>query len=48
MGLETDASKKNKSKEFETLLNEDFKKRDFKEGKIPNALAKLFPYLKMM
>ncbi len=37
MGLETDASKKNKSKEFETLLNEDFKKRDFKEGKIIKA-----------
>ena len=37
MGLETDVSKKNKTKEFETLLNEDFKKRDFKEGKIIKA-----------
>ena len=35
MALETDVSKKNK--EFETLLNEDFKKRDFKEGKIIKA-----------
>ena len=35
MVLETDLSKKNK--EFETLLNEDFKKRDFKEGKIIKA-----------
>ena len=37
MGLETDISKENKTKEFETLLNEDFKKRDFKEGKIIKA-----------
>ncbi len=37
MGLETDVSKKDKTKEFETLLNEDFKKRDFKEGKIIKA-----------
>ncbi len=37
MGLETELSKKNKTKEFETLLNEDFKKRDFKEGKIIKA-----------
>ena len=37
MGLETDVSKKDKTKEFETLLNEDFKKRDFREGKIIKA-----------
>ena len=30
MGLDTDTSKNSKTKEFETLLNEDFKKRDFK------------------
>ena len=37
MELETDVSKKNKTKEFENLLNEDFKKREFKEGKIIKA-----------
>ena len=37
MALETDVSKDSKTKEFETLLNEDFKKRDFKEGKIIKA-----------
>ena len=37
MSLETEAIKKNKTKEFETLLNEDFKKRDFQEGKIIKA-----------
>ena len=39
MGLDTDASKNSKTKEFETLLNEDFKKRDFKEGKIIKAVV---------
>ena len=39
MGLDTDTSKNNKNKEFETLLNEDFKKRDFKEGKIIKAVV---------
>ena len=37
MELETDVSKKNKTKEFENLLNEDFKKREIKEGKIIKA-----------
>ena len=37
MGLETDLPNKEKVKEFETLLNEDFKKREFKEGKIIKA-----------
>ena len=37
MELETDVSKKNTTKEFENLLNEDFKKREFKEGKIIKA-----------
>ena len=37
MALETDIAKKNKAKEFENLLNEDFKKREFKEGKIIKA-----------
>ena len=32
MELETDVSKNSKTKEFENLLNEDFKKRDFKRG----------------
>ena len=39
MGLDTDTSKNSKTKEFETLLNEDFKKRDFKEGKIIKAVV---------
>ena len=39
MGLDTDTSKNTKNKEFETLLNEDFKKRDFKEGKIIKAVV---------
>ena len=39
MGLDTDTSKNSKNKEFETLLNEDFKKRDFKEGKIIKAVV---------
>ena len=39
MGLDTDTSKNIKTKEFETLLNEDFKKRDFKEGKIIKAVV---------
>ncbi len=39
MGLDTDTSKNSKTKEFETLLNEDFKKRDFKEGKIIKAIV---------
>ena len=37
MALETDVSKQSITKEFETLLNEDFKKRDFKAGKIIKA-----------
>ncbi len=39
MGLDTDTTKNNKTKEFETLLNEDFKKRDFKEGRIIKAIV---------
>ena len=39
MDLDTDTSKNSKTKEFETLLNEDFKKRDFKEGKIIKAVV---------
>ncbi len=38
MSLETESTSKNRSKEFETLLNEDFKKREFKEGKIIKAV----------
>ena len=34
MGLDTDTSKNSKTKEFETLLNEDFKKRDLKRVKL--------------
>tara|TARA_Y100000590_G_C15687307_1_gene1002081 strand:- start:212 stop:1957 length:1746 start_codon:yes stop_codon:yes gene_type:complete len=37
MSLETETINKSRTKEFETLLNEDFKKRDFKEGKIIKA-----------
>ena len=37
MALETGISKESNTKEFENLLNEDFKKRDFKEGKIIKA-----------
>ncbi len=34
MAVETETVKTSQTKEFETLLNEDFKRRDFKEGKI--------------
>ncbi len=34
MAVETEVVKTSQTKEFETLLNEDFKRRDFKEGKI--------------
>ena len=37
MGLDTDTSKNSKTKEFETLLNEDFKKRT--KGKIIKAVV---------
>ena len=37
MVIETEVSEKNKTKEFQNLLNEDFKKRDFKEGKVIKA-----------
>ena len=39
MSLETETTNKNKTKEFESLLNEDFKKRDFREGKIIKAIV---------
>ena len=34
MGLDTDTSKNSKTKEFETLLNEDFKKETLKRAKL--------------
>ena len=34
MAVETEVVKTSQTKEFETLLNEDFKRRDFKEGKL--------------
>tara|TARA_B100000959_G_scaffold31202_1_gene29805 strand:- start:1701 stop:3446 length:1746 start_codon:yes stop_codon:yes gene_type:complete len=37
MAVETEIVKTSQTKEFETLLNEDFKRRDFKEGKIVKA-----------
>ena len=37
MEVKTEATKKENTKEFETLLNEDFKKRDLKEGNIIKA-----------
>ena len=37
MVLETKVSEKSDIKEFQNLLNEDFKKRNFKEGKIIKA-----------
>ena len=37
MGLDVDINKNKNSKEFESLLKEDFKKRDLKEGSIVKA-----------
>ena len=37
MTVEAETIKNSQTKEFETLLNEDFKRRDFKEGKIIKA-----------
>ena len=37
MEVKTGETKKNNIKEFESLLNEDFKKRDLKEGNIIKA-----------
>ena len=37
MALETNTENKKGSKEFENLLEEDFKKRDLKEGTIVKA-----------
>ena len=37
MELETDSVNKKSAQEFEKLLNEDFKKRDLKEGNIIKA-----------
>ena len=39
MAVETETIKNSKTKEFETLLNEDFKKRNFQEGKIIKAVV---------
>ena len=39
MALETNLENKKNLSEFENLLNEDFKKRDLKEGKITKAVV---------
>jgi len=39
MAVETEATKGNQTKEFENLLNEDFKKRNFQTGKIIKAVV---------